>query len=264
MNPLRIEQMTIFDVEPAEVVTIAAELAVPNVSFFTTQGMPEARRVTKHNIRRVLERLHNTPVTVDTVECFVLGSDALAMEHEIALAAELGASAITSINVYESDEDRSAEQLAGLCALADRYGLLVSLEFISMGTTRTPAQALRVVHKSGASNARITVDLLHVMRTATPFSEISALDPALISSIQICDGPEQIDDKELIEEASYSRMIPGTGAFPLAAFLKSIPATVPMGVEVPLRALREGGMSARDRTRLVVEAARALQQSVRR
>ena len=33
MNPLRIEHMTVFDVEPAELVTMAAQLDVPLISL---------------------------------------------------------------------------------------------------------------------------------------------------------------------------------------------------------------------------------------
>ena len=49
MNPLRIEQMTVFDVDPVDVISIAAELAVPYVSLWTVAGMADARPVTAEN-----------------------------------------------------------------------------------------------------------------------------------------------------------------------------------------------------------------------
>jgi hypothetical protein len=55
-------------------------------------------------------------------------------------------------------------------------------------------------------------------------------------------------------------MVPGSGAFPLPEFLQLVPPGVPVGLEVPQRALREGGVPARERTRRVVEATRVLQR----
>jgi sugar phosphate isomerase/epimerase len=202
--------------------------------------------------------LRDSSVTVDTVEAFYLCPDPAEYEGQIALAAELGAKAIVVMHIGTSGEDEAASQLAELCALAANYGLLVSLEPISMGATRTPAQGLRLVRKSGASNARLTIDVLHIIRTATPMSDVAALDPALIGSVQICDGPKAIPDDQLIEEAGFSRMVPGEGEFPLLAFLRAIPHTVNLGMEVPLRGLREGGVPALERTRRVVEATRTL------
>jgi sugar phosphate isomerase/epimerase len=258
MIPLRIEQMTMFDVEPEDVVTIASKVGVDMVGLWTTDAFPGGRPVTSANKRSVLERLRDSSVIVDTVEAFYLCPDPREYEGQIVLAAELGAKAIVVMHVGTSSEDEAASQLAELCALAANYGLLVSLEPISMGATRTPAQGLRLVRKSGASNARLTIDVLHIIRTATPMSDVAALDPALVGSVQICDGPKVIPDDQLIEEAGFSRMVPGQGEFPLLEFLRAIPHTVNLGLEVPLRGLREGGVPALDRTRRVVEATRAL------
>jgi len=255
MNPLRLEQMTVFDVAPEHVVDIAVELGIPLVSFCVVEAMPGARPVTQSNKRPVLERLRNAPVKVDTVEVFVLRPDPLGMEAEIALAAELGASAIIALHLLSGGEQEAAEQLAALCTLAASYDLLVSLEPISMGLTRTIAEAQRVVRLSGAPNARLTLDLLHIVRTGTPVSEVTAIDPALISSAQVCDGPA-IAPADLIEEAGYSRAIPGSGDFPIAQFLELLPDGVPLGLEVPLKPLREAGVSAAERTRLVLDAVR--------
>ena len=264
MNPLRIEHMTVFDVEPAALVTIAEELGVPLISLWVSGRMDGARPVTAANKRAVLERLRDSPVVVDTAEVFMLSPDPRRAEPEIALAAELGARAIVAINFAAADADVAARQFADLCALAGRYGLLVSMEPIAMGATRTPADGLRLLSDAGATNARLTVDLLHVVRTGTTLAQVAAIEPALFGSVQICDGPLTIDPKTLAEEASAERMVPGTGAFPLKEFLRMVPAGVPIGMEVPLRSLREGGVSALERTRRVVEATRELQRLVAR
>jgi len=253
MNPLRLEQMTMFDVAPEEVVQIAADLGVPLVSFFTVEAMSGARPVTHDNKRRVLERLRDTPVTVDAVEAFILGDDPREFEAEIALAAELGCRTITALDIVARDDNQAADQLAALCELTLPYHLTVGLEPISMGRSRTVRDAARIIELAGAANARITVDLLHVMRTGTPLAEVAELDPALIGSAQVCDGPATAP-ADLLEEASFSRGVPGSGDFPISEFLAVVPPTVPMGLEIPLKSYREEGMSALERSRMIVEA----------
>ncbi len=195
-NPVRIEHMTIVDVEPQEVV-------------------------------------------VDTVEALMLSRDPRKAETGIALAAELGARAIVAINIATVDDAAAAGQLAELCALANGYGLLVCLEPISIGATRTPADGLRILRQSGATNARLAIDLLHVVRTGTSLADVAVIEPGLFGSAQLCDGPMQIAQPELIEDASASRMEPGRGGFPVREFLRLIPAWVPVRLDVPQRALRD-------------------------
>lgn len=259
INPLRIEQMTVFDVDPAEVVTIAADLFVPYVSFSTVAAMPGARPVTLEKKQAVIERLRYTGVRVDTIEAFPLRTEQRKNEPAIALGAELGARSIVAINFSEADEDCAVEQFAKLCAIAGGYGMNVALEPISMGITRTVTQAERIVLRSGAANGRIVVDLLHIMRTSGDLGDIAALNPGLIGSAQICDGPAHVEPKDIAEEAAHERMVPGEGTFPVVEFLRAIPAEVVLGIEVPLRRRRESGMSALDRSWLVVEATRTIQ-----
>jgi len=262
MHTLRLEQMTIFDAELPEVITIAEEFGISKVSLWTTTGLDGARPVTAANKRDILNRLRNSSVTIDTVEAFLLGTPLDELEPKIALSAEIGAKAVVVVNVLTPDEGQAAEQLAAFAALTQKYGMLATLEPIYMGVTRTLEEGVRLVRKSGASNLRLTVDLLHAFRTGTPMSAIAAMDPALISSAQICDGPPSIAAEDSTEEGAYTRMIPGAGCFPVEEFLRALPPSVPLGMEVPMRKLRENGVSARERTRMVVEATRALQKKV--
>jgi sugar phosphate isomerase/epimerase len=260
MNPLRIEQMTVFDVDPADVITIAAELDVPYVSLWTVPSMQEARLVTTENKQEVIGRLRHTGVKADTIEMFFLTPDPRKNESAIELGAALGARSIVAINLTGREESRAVEQFVALCEIANKYGMNASLEPISLGATRTVAQAERIVRQAGAANGRVTVDLLHVMRTGTNLADVSALNPGLIGSVQICDGPAQVDQKHLIDEAARERMVPGEGDFPLVEFLHAIPDEVVLGIEVPLRARRESGMLALGRSRLVVDATRKIQE----
>jgi len=260
MHPLRIEQMTVFDVEPAEVVSIASELDVPSVSLWTTEGVPGANPVTEPNKRDVMERLRDSSVRVEAVEVFTLMPDMTGTEPAVALAAELGARGVVATNFLAEDEGIAAELLARFCDLAARHDLLVYFEPIWLGKTRTPTEGLRLVRASGAANVRLVIDALHVVRSGASPGDVAAVPPELIASAQICDGPAEIDSELAFEEAVSERGIPGSGDFPLRELLRALPPAISMGVEVPLRAARERGETALERTRRVVEATRRLQR----
>lgn len=261
MNPLRLEHMTVFDARPVELVDIAESFEIPFISVFLADAMAESRPVTRGDAPELIKRLRSSSVAVDTAEVFYLQPDPSTAEPLIALAAELGARTIVALHVIAGDEYQAAEELASLAALAGQYGLNVSLEPISMGLTRTPAEGARVVELSRASNAGLTLDLLHLVRTGTAIETIADLNPALISSVQLCDGAAEIDPALAIEEAGYERGIAGSGSFPIIPFLRHLPDSAVIGMEVPLKSLRKRGMSAKERTRLVVEATRELQRA---
>jgi len=256
MNPLRLEQMTMFDIAPEEMVDIAEALDIALVSVFLADALPGARPVTHANKAPLISRLRDSPVRVDAAEVFMLGAQSELSESEIALAAELGCGAVTALDIMPADDQQAADQLAALCRLAGSYGLMVALEPISMGRTRTVHDGLRLLQAAGAPNARLTLDLLHIMRTDTPLTDLAGLDRSLIASAQVCDGPAS-PPPDLVAEASFERGIPGTGAFPIAEFLDVLPSDVTVGLEVPLASLREAGLSAKERTRKVVEAIRS-------
>jgi sugar phosphate isomerase/epimerase len=256
MNPLRLEQMTMFEIAPETMIDIAEALDVPMVSVFLVEGMPGARPVTHANKAPLLARLRDSSVRVDAAEVFMLGAWPGLPESEMALAAELGCGAITALDILPADDAQAADQLAALCLLAESYGLTVALEPISMGRTRTVADGLRLLQAAGApANAKLTLDLLHVVRTGTPLADLAGLDRSLIASAQVCDGPA-LPPPDIVAEASFERGIPGTGDFPVAAFLELLPADVTVGLEVPLASLRDAGLSAMERSRRVVEATR--------
>jgi len=256
MNPLRLEQMTMFDIAPEAMIDIAEALDIPMISVFLVDGMPGARPVTHATKAPLLARLRDSAVRVDAAEVFMLGVQPELPESEIALAAELGCGAITALDIMPAEDGQAADQLAALCRLADSYGLTVALEPISMGRTRTVAEGLRLLEAAGApANAKLVLDLLHVVRTGTPLADLAGLDPKLIASAQVCDGPA-LPPPDLIVEASSERGIPGTGDFPIAGFFECLPADLTVGLEVPLASLREAGVSALERSRRVVEATR--------
>lgn len=264
MRTLSLDHLTIFDVGPPDLVTIAAELDVPLVSLWTQLPLKaELPLVTEANKAETLRRMAETGVRLGNMECFNLTPEAAVEEFRpaVALGAELGATSLVAINAWDPEPARAQEKFAGLCRIGAEYGLRVNVEFISMGKVRTLDDAVRFVTGSGEGNAGITVDILHLIRTGGTPADLRAIDPKLIGYAQICDGPLQLAREEWDKEGFEQRQIPAEGEFPLADFVAALPADVTLGVEVPLKSLREAGIAPAERARRAVEATRRLLSS---
>jgi sugar phosphate isomerase/epimerase len=259
MTALSLDHLTAFDAQPPELVSIAAELGCQHVSLWTQTPLAgNFPIVDRHNLAETRRRLDDTGVSLVSIECFNLMPDVRVDDFlpALELGAALGGRAALAINYADPDESRCADNFARLAALAGSLGLVVNIEFISMGCVRTLADAVRLIERSGASNTGINADLLHVVRSGGSPDDIRTTAPDLIGYAQICDGPLVLPEELKDIEGMQQRQVPGAGEFPVTAFLKSLPPGTVVGIEVPQRALREAGVSPLERARLAVEATR--------
>jgi sugar phosphate isomerase/epimerase len=262
VNPIRLEQMAVFDAGALGVVDIAAELGVPMVSFWTaSEGtMDGACLVTEEDKHAVFRRLSDTGVRADSIEVFRLANPANVdgWRRAFDVGAYLGATSAAVINTDLRDPGQAAEALAVFAGVAAEFGLVANLEPISMGATRTLAEAEEIIRRSASDRARIAVDVLHLVRTGSSVADLRSLDPGLIGYAQICDGPQFMADEGRRDEGARNRMVPGDGEFPLVDFVSALPPTVVIGVEVPMRRLQDQGVSPGDRASMAIAGTRAV------
>ena len=128
-------------------------------------------------------------------------------------AAYLGAHRV-DVNGNDPDAARLTDQFAALCALCAEHGLGVGLEFMMSTQVKTLGDALALIERSGADNAAVTVDALHLARSGGSPRDVAALDRAQISYVQLCDGPAQPPGQGYAREAAAERMLPGAGNSP--------------------------------------------------
>lgn len=261
MNPLSLEQLSFLDIGPVELIAIAGALRIPLVGLWVEAPLPgPLPLVTDADVKPVRRALAAHDVAVHNLECFNLAPDMdlEAMKPALARGAELGAKSIVAINYTDPDLVRMADHFAALCASARDFGLLVNLEFFPSSFVRSLDQALRIVRASGADNACVTVDCLHVMRSGSSPDAVRGAPPDLIGYAQICDGPAEAP-QDLSAEAFEERGLPGAGVFPLQAFAAALPPGVPLGIEIPSKTLRLSGLSPRERaTRIVTDLRRII------
>lgn len=261
MTSFSLDCLTLPDVTPADLFTVAADAGYASVSLWVQPPVLYPPMLALPDMAPMLKQvIRGTGVRLGNLEVFNLNGDAPVDDFErvIAFGAELGASSATAINFGGPREDM-AERLAAFHALCARHGLATFLEPISMGATRTVQEGADLAAAAGV-DVRIVVDCLHLMRTGTTPDSLARVSAERIGYIQLCDGPARIADEDIGPESVANRLYPGEGEFPLVAYLKALPAGVPMGVETPNQARLDRGMRPLDRARAALVAAKAVCQ----
>jgi len=259
---LSLEHITAWGLPPPALIDLAADLDCEAVSLFVEAVNPESAGpslVEDHTLRREVQaRLRATGVRLHTLECFAFTPDTAVKRFAPALeaGAELGGKAATAI-VFDPDRARTIDRVAAFAELALGFGIAVNVEFIARSELRSLADALALARAIGVPGPGIVVDALHWTRSGGTVAELAALDPALLGAVQLCDGPaEMAPDLQLFHEGFLQRMIPGEGAFALAAFVRALPPDRLIGVEVPLQDLADQGVPVEERARRAVAGAR--------
>lgn len=211
-----------------------------------------------HEIRRAAD---DAGMVIFDVESLVLGHepDRETLRLIFETAYELGATRMSCLGFEPSMGPghmrlgEEAHRLATICEIASEFGLMIGVEFMMFRSIRTLEEARKIVVDSGAPNARIILDALHCFRSGMTLDELRALDPALVSHLQLCDAvPEAPAPEKLVEEARAHRLMPGQGAIPLAAMVQILPADTPMSLEIPVQA--NAHLPVRERAKLGAEA----------
>ncbi len=253
---LSLHQMTALDVDPSELVTLAAQTGCGEVSIFVHQQDPRSAfpLVTRENRRDFEARLNATGVRVANVEVFMIapGVDIDSFRPGFALGAELGARGATVILV-DTDRDRVVDALRRTCDMAAEFDLDIGIEFMPlMPAWRNLVEVADLISLVARPNLAIGLDVLHLIRSGGKPADITAIAPKLIAHAQLCDSEDLGTGSDYATEAAGNRLAPGAGKFPLQAILQALPAGTPLELEVPQPADRP----ARDRVADAVAGAR--------
>ncbi len=237
--PLSIAHLCELDTAPAKLIEIAGKAGFASVGLRiapAAAGGIEYPLRASHERNEVRQRMAATGVSVLYVELVSLSGTTRAEDHKALLetGAALGA---TRLCVAGDSADLAlvADRLAKVCELAYQYGIEVDLEFMPFRAVRTFEDAAEVVRLAAQPNAHVLIDTLHVWRSGSSLDRLRIFDPAKIGTLQICDAPLVAPpDAELVTEARTHRLIPGQGGLALWPIIDTLPADIPIGVEVPL------------------------------
>ncbi|GLS99781.1 hypothetical protein GCM10007897_11640 [Sphingobium jiangsuense] len=255
---LALHQLTVREVPPAALPQIAATAGFGHVCLFThvpaitlTGGGKAAfPTVDRRNIRAVRNSLRDHGVGVTSFEYFPIAAEVPVESYRdaIALGAELGARRAVT-HIHDRDEARALHKLGELTDIAAEYGVGVGLEFMGLSPACNSLQrALWFVEQAGRDTIGIGVDALHLIRSGGSVEDIRAVPPRRIVYAQICDGIGLHRSADYHAEA-LDRLMPGTGNFPLADFLRALHENADLDVEAPQSGRRQADMPPLDRAR---------------
>ncbi|UPT61390.1 MAG: sugar phosphate isomerase/epimerase [Hyphomonadaceae bacterium JAD_PAG50586_4] len=261
MRRLLLDHLTAAEATPAELIEIAALggcdgvglLAAPLQAYPETAGCDLAHDAAA--LRATCVARDATGVGVDWVYPFFLSPQRTAqvLAPLLDIAATLGAHG-AGVIIYDAEPARRADKLAQLGAMARARGLKLSLEFLPASRVCDVDAALDVLARVGDPEIGLTIDILHLLRSGGALHDLARVPPQMIALAQICDGP-LAPPVDIFAESKDGRLYPGEGAFPLADFIKRMPADVTVGVEAP--ATRARG-DARTRALAAIAAAKTV------
>lgn len=262
---LSLAALTVLELSPPEMVEVAARAGYSHVGLRLVPATPEEYHfplVADAELRRqTLARLRDTGVKVFDVEILRLRPETRVADFEQILAAgsELGASELL-VAGNDPDEARQTDNFAALCDLAAGFGLNPHLEFMPWTDARDLLQAMRIVESAGRANGCVLVDAFHFNRSGSRLEDLARLDPVRIHYAQLCDvaGPRPDDMTEILRQARNERRFPGDGDCDLLGLLRTLPANLPLSLEIPTRQLLEQGISALERAQIAIDKTRTL------
>jgi len=271
MHRLVLAPLTAIGLTPPDFIALAAEIGCEGVALnpglFTEidMGGPVYRLDNDPAMRRATARaLAETGVTLDLIDSLLVvpGFSLADNEAVLDIYGELGATH-ANIAVLDEVEGRWSEHLAALCEASVKRGLTPVIEFLRMlGPVPSLAAAVPLVTSGRYAGLKLLIDSLHLARADETPADVAAIDPALIGAAQICDAPAAWPGLEAyFHEGANERMIPGEGELPLADFLRAIPADIMVSPEVPMKSLRDAGVSVQECARRVLEGTRRVAQA---
>ncbi len=265
-HQLGIERLCVFGMPPVEFVTLAADLdcrwvgmGLTAMRYYNPHGYRDWSLRDDPALRReTVSAMRDSGVGLSLMEGFGIqaGTDPRDMAGDLDIVCELGGTRINAASM-DRDAQRTFDGFAVLAEMADTRGIEVSIE-IGPGPVGNMAAALNAVRHVNRKNFRLLIDTMHYFRRGGSMAEFTAVDPALIGYVQLCDAPLVSSFASYMEEALYERMVPGTGDLPLRDFLAAVPPEVIVSMEIPQRSLAAAGVGPHDRVGACLDAARAL------
>jgi sugar phosphate isomerase/epimerase len=252
------DHLTMLDVSPPELVTIAREAGFdsvsPRVAASTSGEEPWPMSAGSPMLEETVRRLDDTGIRVLAVEVVRIGPGTKREDYERALeaGAQLGARYVT-VNSDDPEIERASDTFATLTADARPYGLRPLIEPIIYTRVSNLDEAIHIAENSGGGG--VLLDTLHFQRYGGRLEQLRSLDPDLLSYVQLCDAPlmppsglprplklprgQSTDGTDLQLESRAMRLLPGEGELPLAEFLAALPEGIPVSVEAPVLSLWE-------------------------
>jgi sugar phosphate isomerase/epimerase len=184
--------------------------------------------------RETRARLVGTGIEVTEAEVVVItpDPDLTSLRPYLESARYLGCKGAGCALFGDQSEQQMIDNFAAFAELCADYGQQPLVEFIPLSALKTLQDAARVVSGAGVTNA-IIFDCLHFARGGGIPAELDLIDPALIYSAQLSDGPLTFPDigDNWWNEMSHRHFL-GEGEFPIRELVSRLPDQAFVDIEV--------------------------------
>ncbi|EID74087.1 MULTISPECIES: sugar phosphate isomerase/epimerase family protein [Rhodococcus] len=243
--PLGLAALTVLDTAPLQQVDLAEKHGFDTIGIRLLPAAPGTTAYPLHEddaaLDALVRRLDDSSIEVFDLEIIRLGADFDPKSYVPLLeaGARLGAKAML-VGGDDRDRSRLTDSYARLAELCAQYGIVASLEFMPWTAVPDATTAVEIVSQADGSARSVLVDGLHVGRSSTTLDDLAAIPREWLHYAQMCDGsvPAPTDDAELIRQAREERLVPGSGGIPLADIWATLPAGLPVSIELPNEPLR--------------------------
>ncbi|ANS30035.1 sugar phosphate isomerase/epimerase family protein [Rhodococcus opacus] len=243
--PLGLAALTVLDTAPLQQVDLAEKHGFDTIGIRLLPAAPGTTAYPLHEddaaLDALVRRLDDSSIEVFDLEIIRLGADFDPKSYVPLLeaGARLGAKAVL-VGGDDRDRARLTDSYARLAELCAQYGIVASLEFMPWTAVPDAATAVEIVSQADGPARSVLVDGLHVGRSSTTLDDLAAIPREWLHYAQMCDGsvPAPTDDAELIRQAREERLVPGSGGIPLADIWSTLPAGLPVSIELPNEPLR--------------------------
>ncbi|MEV0110885.1 sugar phosphate isomerase/epimerase [Nocardia sp. NPDC050799] len=185
---------------------------------------------------RFVEHMKNNGVEILDFEAVWLRSDTdvNTLIPALEAAADMGSKYVLTVG-NDFEIPRLTDTFGRLADAADRFGLILPLEFITYSAVSNLAAAVDLAAQVGRSNVGIVIDSLQFFRAGAEWDVLAQIPRSRLPYIQISDGPivGPTDIDTLRYEARTSRMAPGAGELDLRKLLQELPSNIPISIEIP-------------------------------
>jgi sugar phosphate isomerase/epimerase len=268
---LAIEFISVLGLPPVEFVGVAADLGCRHIGMALQPIVRDEAAYPAWSLkedaalrRDMLAAMCDRDVSVSIGEGFLIWphTDIEAFAVDLDIMQELGAPIVNSLTL-DPDAARSADKFRRFAEMAAARGMRATVEFVPGMPVGTLAQALETVRRVDSPHFGVLVDMMHLARTGAGAGDLAAIDQTLIFYAQLCDVPLVSAYEDYGYEARFERLAPGKGELPLGDLMAALPKVIMVGLEVPMLAQAQAGVSPRDRLAPCLAAASILLTFVR-
>jgi len=237
-----IAPMTILELAPNEMVTVAADAGFDFVGLRLINATPEEPvRETiglTDLIRETKARLDDTGLELVDIEILRLKPETnVRADYEAVFetGAFLGASqALIAGN--DSDRSRLIDNYNEIAALAGEYSITPNLEPMPWTDVKNVNEALEILSNATSDNIGILPDAIHFDRGDATLEDLRNVPTKYLNYVQINDAPAEKPTtvEGLLYQGRVHRFLPGNGGLDLVGFLNALPANLPISLEAPV------------------------------